>query len=96
LQQAERKRAGPVAVDDDGTLEAIEQRTILQALERTHGNRTEAARLLGVTRRTLGYRIRKYALDERVESLRGAGGDPSGRIAMRRVAPRVRWAAESS
>lgn len=46
----------------DETLGEIEKRTILQALERCGGNRTRAARLLGITRRTLGYRIQKYAL----------------------------------
>jgi len=45
------------------TLEELETRSIVQALQRTGGNRTRAARLLGVTRRTLGYRIQKYGLE---------------------------------
>ena len=35
---------------------------IRQALDRTGGNRSRAARLLGLTRDTLLYRIKKYAL----------------------------------
>jgi two-component system NtrC family response regulator len=57
--------AGP---GETNTLEGIEQRCILQAMARTHYNRTRAAQLLGITRRTLGYRIQKYDLGERIES----------------------------
>ncbi len=52
---------------DTNTLEGIEQRCILQAMARTHYNRTRAAQLLGITRRTLGYRIQKYELGDRLE-----------------------------
>src|SRR5262249_26975231 len=93
LQEAEAQRSGDVLEHDDGTLEAIEQRTILQALERTAYNRSEAARLLGVTRRTLGYRIHKYGLDEMVERLRSGARDAGAAAqpelpGMRRVRPR--------
>ena len=71
IQEAEQHhREGTREEDDDDTLESIEQRTILQTLARTRCNRTEAARLLGVTRRTLGYRIRKYGLEGTVTRLR--------------------------
>ncbi len=43
-------------------LEELEQNMIRQALERTHGNRSRAARLLGLTRDTLLYRLKKYAI----------------------------------
>ncbi|MFA7617790.1 MAG: sigma-54 dependent transcriptional regulator [Thiohalomonadaceae bacterium] len=43
-------------------LEELEQTMIRQALERTHGNRSHAARLLGLTRDTLLYRLKKYAI----------------------------------
>jgi len=95
LQEAEWQHAGEPAVDDDATLEAIEQRMILQTLERTHCNRTEAARLLGVTRRTLGYRIRKYGLEPSIDSLRNEASAPvSQKPVMRRVPMRPRWVAE--
>lgn len=40
-----------------------ERRRILEALDQTRGNRTEAARLLGTSRVTLWKKIRKYAID---------------------------------
>jgi DNA-binding NtrC family response regulator len=48
--------------DQGVQLEALEVDLITQALERTRGNRSRAARLLGLTRDTLLYRIKKYAL----------------------------------
>jgi transcriptional regulator with GAF, ATPase, and Fis domain len=62
------------SVDDAGTLEDIEMRCILQAMRKTGFNRTRAAELLGVTRRTLGYRISKYGLETELERLRVEGG----------------------
>ncbi len=49
------------------TLEEMEKRAMLTALESTRYNHTRAAALLGITRRTLGYRIQKYGLTEIVE-----------------------------
>ncbi len=43
-------------------LEEVETLLIRQALERTAGNRSRAARLLGLTRDTLLYRLKKYSL----------------------------------
>ena len=57
-------RASVFDLPEDGVeLEAVEVSLIRQALSRTAGNRTHAARLLGITRDTLLYRMRKYALD---------------------------------
>lgn len=55
---------------DVGTLEEIEMRCILHAMLKTQFNRTRASQLLGVTRRTLGYRIRKYGLEQELDLLR--------------------------
>lgn len=41
----------------------IERRLVSQALERTQGNRTEAARLLGISLRSIRYRLAKYGID---------------------------------
>lgn len=43
-------------------LEHVEIRCIRRALEQTQGNQTQAAQILGLTRRALGYRIRKYEI----------------------------------
>ena len=51
------------ALPPDGiVLEDVEREFILQALERTGWKKTAAARLLGLTRRALGYRIEKFGL----------------------------------
>ena len=46
----------------DDVLGEVERRLILQALERTGGVRTQAAKLLGVTLRSLRYRLEKHSL----------------------------------
>ena len=45
-------------------LESLEIALIQQALDRTKGNRTKAAKLLGLTRDTLLYRMRKHGFRE--------------------------------
>jgi DNA-binding NtrC family response regulator len=81
IQQAVRRpdgaREGAPATAGGATLEDIEKRCLLQALEKTAGNRTRAARLLGVTRRTLGYRLRKYGLESEVNA-RFRSGEEEG------------------
>ena len=46
------------------SLETLERSLLAQALERTGGNKTAAAGLLGLTRATLRYRLEKYGLLE--------------------------------
>jgi two-component system response regulator PilR (NtrC family) len=53
----------PEGFNLDDVLGEAERRILLQALERTGGVRTSAARLLGVTLRSLRYRLQKHALD---------------------------------
>lgn len=48
----------------NGYLEDQEKELILEALEQTKWNRTAAARLLGVSFRTLRYRLKKLGLDK--------------------------------
>lgn len=43
-------------------LEAVEKETILSALESTEGNKSETARKLGITRRTLHQKLKKYGV----------------------------------
>ncbi len=44
-------------------LESLERELIIQALSRTGGNRSRAARLLGLTRDTFLYRMRKHGIE---------------------------------
>jgi two-component system, NtrC family, response regulator AtoC len=44
--------------------EALERDLVLQALRRVRGNRTRAARLLGMNRDQIRYRIQKFGLQE--------------------------------
>jgi transcriptional regulator with GAF, ATPase, and Fis domain len=51
------------SIPPDGlSLETLERELILQALERSGGNKSQAARLLGLTRRTLYSRLEKHGL----------------------------------
>ncbi|MBW2231445.1 MAG: helix-turn-helix domain-containing protein [Deltaproteobacteria bacterium] len=60
----------PSPVSKVGTLADIERRCIVQAITKTGFNRTHAAGLLDVTRRTLSYRISEYGLEEELEEMR--------------------------
>ena len=52
--------------------EELERDFVRQALERTGGNQARAARLLGMTRDQIRYRIRKFALAGRPDSASAA------------------------
>ncbi|MFO7973090.1 MAG: sigma-54 dependent transcriptional regulator [Candidatus Hydrogenedentota bacterium] len=45
-----------------GDMREIQRRAILEALEKTGGNKTRAADLLGISRRNLIYKLREYGL----------------------------------
>lgn len=61
--QVQGGNRGTFALPDSGIrLDDVEAQFIRQALDRAHGNRSRAARLLGLTRDTLLYRIKKYAI----------------------------------
>jgi DNA-binding NtrC family response regulator len=48
----------------EGGLEEVERRTLVHALTRAAGNKSEAARLLGIPRTTLLDKLRRYKLDD--------------------------------
>ena len=48
-------------------IESAERSLILDALDRSSRNVSAAARLLGITRNTLRYRMRKYGLDPELD-----------------------------
>jgi DNA-binding NtrC family response regulator len=53
----------PISLDPGKTtLEEVERHLLTKALEQSGGNQSEAARRLGITRRTLAYRREKYGI----------------------------------
>jgi DNA-binding NtrC family response regulator len=44
------------------TVDDVERRMVVDALKKTDGNQSQAARLLGLTEQSLRYRIRKYGM----------------------------------
>jgi two-component system response regulator PilR (NtrC family) len=63
----------PEGLDLEREVEGFERDILLRALERTEGNRTEAARLLGISFRSMRYRLSKLGIT--------AGGDDDGPVA---------------
>ncbi len=63
-QDQESTAPGMLELDGVETLElaAIEQQVVREALRRTRGNRTQAARLLGISREALHRRLRRFGL----------------------------------
>jgi two-component system response regulator PilR (NtrC family) len=49
-------------------LENVEKKAIIQALSKTNNNKTAAAKLLGVTFRTLRYRLAKLGLSKETDT----------------------------
>jgi two-component system response regulator PilR (NtrC family) len=67
----------PDGLDLDTVLGDIEKNLLLQALERTGGNRTNAAKLLRTSFRSLRYRLAKYGLGDDMVTLPGDDSDGS-------------------
>src|SRR5262249_56563728 len=71
---------GVPEIPDEGlSLESLERELILKALEKAKGNKSQAARLLGLTRRTLYSRMEKHGLrkpGEGDEAAEDEGADP--------------------
>ena len=62
---------GSSSTSDSGanlTMDAIERRAILEALDKTGGNRTQAAEMLGIGLRTLQRKLKEYKLAGYAES----------------------------
>ena len=60
----EKKTIPEEGVQLDSVLSGMERHFIEKALERTSGNKTQAARLLGMSFRSFRYRLAKYDLDD--------------------------------
>ena len=63
----------PVIPAEGLSLEELEKELILQALDRARGNKSQAARLLGLTRRTLYSRMERHGLRKPGEGEDGEG-----------------------
>jgi two-component system response regulator HydG len=59
---AEPPAEDPLETVGSVPLEAVEKATILKTLEASGGNKSEAARRLGITRRTLHKRLKRYGV----------------------------------
>lgn len=61
--EQKKKTSDPFTLPEGGViLEQIEAQLINQAMDKSHGNQSKAARLLGLTRSALLYRMKKHAL----------------------------------
>jgi two-component system, NtrC family, response regulator AtoC len=58
----DRESAGEVAGESELNLTRLSKQTIMKALEACRGNRTEAAKQLGISRRTLHRRLNEFGL----------------------------------
>jgi len=61
-----KKGPGPFSLDGSMALDDMDCYIIRTVLERYDGNVTATARVLGTTRETLRYRVRKYGLSAAV------------------------------
>lgn len=52
-------------------VENVEREMILEALKASHGHQGQAARMLGITLRMLGYKIRKHGIDPKIYAGKG-------------------------
>ncbi len=76
LESAPRPRppsGDPAFLPEGMTLDQYEQELIREALRRADGNKSQAARLLGLTRRTLYSRMERHGLRRP-----GEGEEPAG------------------
>jgi transcriptional regulator with PAS, ATPase and Fis domain len=63
LPEQTRRQGVFLPLDGSMALDDMDKHIIETALQRTGGNLTAAARMLGATRETLRYRVKKYRLD---------------------------------
>ena len=72
-----RHRVGPwsLEIPEEGiVLEDVEKELLRAALEKAGGNQSQAARLLGISRQTLLYRLEKYGIAKAGEADEGPAG----------------------
>ena len=64
VQGAEGEELPRVAVPSGMTLKEVAREVIVQTLEETEGNRTQTARILGISRKTLQNKLKEYGIQE--------------------------------
>jgi PAS domain S-box-containing protein len=69
---AEERKSQAVGAKAVGTLEESEKRLLMDALDKTGWNQTRAAMLLGISRDTLRYKVKKYNLPRPADLAEGA------------------------
>ncbi len=52
----------------DEAVSALEKRMVIDALKKTRGSQVKAAKLLGISERSMWYRVKKYGISEAVDS----------------------------
>ncbi|MFQ5721076.1 MAG: sigma-54-dependent transcriptional regulator [Candidatus Aminicenantales bacterium] len=58
------KRSSEIFTEENLSLPEMEKRLLIKALAKAKGNKTQAARLLNITRDTLRYKIKKFKIKE--------------------------------
>jgi Nif-specific regulatory protein len=78
LQMKDLDKIGSRPNNFDNMVASYEKEIIVEALKDTRGNQSEAARILGTTKRIIQYKVQKYDIDYR--RLRGTTQPPDGTI----------------
>ncbi len=73
ILETDRTTAGVPRVSPSTTIENLEKAAMLQALERFQGNRTQSAKSLGISVRTLQRRLRSWGIDATPEKTQSSG-----------------------
>jgi len=74
----------PLPIEQRLPLREVERRYILDTLQHVRGNRSQAARILGISIRCLQYKVKEYRLDQRAGAAAVGDGSP-GVMHLRRV-----------
>ncbi|MEE9185806.1 MAG: helix-turn-helix domain-containing protein, partial [Candidatus Binatia bacterium] len=62
LEQKEEEASPPLLQETRAVTELVEREKIVEAMQRARGNRSQAARLLGISRATLYNKLARYHL----------------------------------
>lgn len=70
LPQSDGEADRMLSDHSDSTLEALQRTHILQTLRETQGNKSEAARVLGVSRKTIERKVKEWSLSQAADAAR--------------------------